>query len=83
MYVFGVYLSIVDLLMVFSGFVVLLLLYLAYEINKLKKLEVKLAIIESKMEEEEKELVRDIQKIGRYKKIGRRVVKRAKKKRRR
>jgi len=83
MYIFGVYLSIVDLLMVFSGFVVLLLLYLAYEINKLKKLEVKLAIIESKMEEEEKELVRDIQKIGRYKKIRKRLVKRTKKKRRR
>ncbi|NIM47134.1 MAG: hypothetical protein GTN40_03180 [Candidatus Aenigmarchaeota archaeon] len=82
MYVFGVYISVVDLLMIFSGFVVLLILYLAYEIKKLKKLEVKLALIESKMEEEEKELVRDIQKIGRYKKIGRRLTKRAKKKRR-
>ncbi len=64
MYIFGVYLSVVDLLMVFSGFVVLVLLYLAYEINKLKKLEVKLAIIESRMEEEEKELVKDIAKFS-------------------
>ncbi|NIO44036.1 MAG: hypothetical protein GTN36_00580 [Candidatus Aenigmarchaeota archaeon] len=60
MYIFGIYFSIVDLLMVFSGFVVLLILYLAYEINKLKKLEVKLAIIESRMEEEEKELVKKL-----------------------
>jgi len=82
MYIFGVYLSIVDLLMVFSGFVVLLILYLAYEINKLKKLEIKLAIIESRMEEEEKELVRNIGKIGRFKKIDKRIVKRRKKRRR-
>ncbi len=79
MYVFGVYLSIVDLLMVFSGFVVLILLYLAYEINRLKKLEIKLAIVESRMEEEEKELVRDISRFSR----SRTSRKKTKKKRRR
>jgi len=52
---FGI--DMVQLLTIFCGFVVLLLLYLAYEISKLKKLEIKLAIIESRMEKEEKELV--------------------------
>lgn len=64
MYIFGVYLSVVELLMIFSGFVVLFLLYLAYEINKLKRLEIKLEIIEGKMKEEEKELERDITKLS-------------------
>ena len=64
MYIFGVYLSVVELLMIFSGFVVLFLLYLAYEINKLKKLEIKLGIIESKMEREERELEKDITKLS-------------------
>ena len=80
MYVFGVYLSIVDLLMLFSGFVVLILLYLAYEINKLKKLEIKLAIVESRMEKEEEELVRDISRFSRSRTSGKKT---RKKKRRR
>ena len=64
MYIFGIYISIVDLLIIFSGFVVLILLYLAYEINKLKKLETKFEIIERKMEKEEKELEKDITKLS-------------------
>jgi len=63
MYILGVYVSIVDLLIIFSGFVVLLLFYLAYEINKLKKLEIKLAAVENKMEREEKKLVKGISKL--------------------
>ena len=51
-------------MMIFSGFVILFLLYLAYEINKLKKLEAKLEVIERNMEKEEKELERDITKLS-------------------
>lgn len=63
MYIFGVYISIVDLLIVFSGFVVLILFYLAYEINKLKRLEKKFEIVEKMLEREEKKLERNIRKI--------------------
>jgi hypothetical protein len=38
MYIFGVYISIVDFLIVFLGLVCILLLYMAHEINKLKRM---------------------------------------------
>ncbi|MFH1473838.1 MAG: hypothetical protein ABIE55_02990 [Candidatus Aenigmatarchaeota archaeon] len=63
MYIFGVYVSIVDLLIVFSGFVVVLILYLAYEINKLKKIERKFAKVERMLEKEGKDLERNIGRI--------------------
>ena len=56
MYILGVYISIVDLLIVFSGFIVVILLYLAYEVNRMKKVEVML-------EREEKEIERNIGKM--------------------
>ena len=63
MYILGVYISIVDLLIVFSGFVVVVLLYLAYEINRMKKLEKKFEKVERMFEREERELERNIGKI--------------------
>jgi Na+-transporting methylmalonyl-CoA/oxaloacetate decarboxylase gamma subunit len=67
-YIFGVYISIVDLLIVFSGFVVVILLYLAYEINRMKKLEKKYEKVERMFEREERELERDIGKITKKRK---------------
>lgn len=58
MYLFGVYVSVVELLLVFCGFMALILLYLAFEINKLKKIEKKFEILERKMEREEASLAR-------------------------
>ncbi len=63
MYILGVYISIVDLLIVFSGFMVLVILYLAYEINRLKMLEKKFESVEKILEREEKQLERNIRKI--------------------
>jgi len=68
MYIFGAYISVVELLLMFSGFIVVVLLYLAYEINKLKKIERRLESIEEKMEEEETMIGRDIKKILKRKK---------------
>jgi Na+-transporting methylmalonyl-CoA/oxaloacetate decarboxylase gamma subunit len=67
-YILGVYISIVDLLIVFTGFVVVILLYLAYEINRMKKLEKKFEKVERMFEREEKDLERNIGKIIRKKK---------------
>jgi biopolymer transport protein ExbB/TolQ len=78
MYILGVYISIVDLLIVFSGFVVMILLYLAYEISKLKRLERKFETVEKMLEREEKDLERNIRKVARKKKAS----KKAKRKRR-
>ena len=58
MYLFGVYISVVELLLVFCGFMALVLLYLAFEINKLKKIEKKFEILEKKMERDQASLVR-------------------------
>ena len=63
MYIFGVYISVVDLLIVFTGLVVVILLYLAYEVNKLKKLEKRFSSVEKMLEIEEKRLEKDISKM--------------------
>lgn len=63
MYILGVYISIVDLLIVFSGFIVVILLYLAYEVNRMKKLEKKFEKVEVMLEREEKEIERNIGKM--------------------
>jgi Na+-transporting methylmalonyl-CoA/oxaloacetate decarboxylase gamma subunit len=62
-YILGVYISVVDLLIVFSGFVVVVLLYLAYEVNRIKKLERKFEKVERILEREERDLERNIGKV--------------------
>ena len=63
MYILGVYISIVDLLIVFSGFIVVILLYLAYEVNRMKKLEKKFEGVERMLEREERNLEKNIGKV--------------------
>ncbi len=63
MWLFGVEIGIADLLTVFSGIVVLCILYLAYEIYRLKKIERRLEDVEKRFEKEEKALERDVKKL--------------------
>jgi hypothetical protein len=63
----GLEIGIVDLLTVFSGVIVLCILYLAYEIFKLKKVEKRLEKVERMFEHEEKELEKEVDKLGKKK----------------
>ena len=67
MWLFGYEVSMPELLTLFSGIIVLCILYLAYEIYRLKKIEKRLEIVEKRFEKEEEELERDIKKLERKK----------------
>jgi uncharacterized protein YoxC len=60
-------LPVVELLEVFLAVIALSLLYLAFQINRLKKLEARFEKVEKKLEVEEKELEEDIEKLGKKK----------------
>jgi len=63
MYLFGLEVSMPELLTLFSGITVLIILYLAYEIYKLKRIEKRLESVEKRFEKEESELEKDIKKL--------------------
>jgi biopolymer transport protein ExbB/TolQ len=67
MWVLGLEMSVAELLTVFSGIIVLCILYLAYEIFKLKKVEKRLEKVEKMFEREEKELEREVKKLDKKK----------------
>jgi len=67
MWLLGLELSITEVLTVFSGIIVLCILYLAYEIFKLKKVEKRLEKVERLFEREEKELAREVKKLEKKK----------------
>lgn len=50
------YISVIDFLTVLAGVFVVAILYMAYEIYRLKFLEEKLELVEKKIEEQEKKL---------------------------
>ncbi len=67
MWILGLEMSVAELLTVFSGIIVLCILYLAYEIFKLKKVEKRLEKVEKMFEHEEKELEREVKKLDKKK----------------
>lgn len=67
----AVYIPIVDMMIFLLVFIALFLVYLAYEINKLKKIERKFERAEKKLEKEEG-LLEKILRIGNKKKKRRR-----------
>ena len=83
MYLFGVYVSVVELLLVFCGFMALILLYLAFEINKLKKIEKKFEMLEKKMGSEEAALARRAKRTVRKKATQKKKTKKKTRRRRR
>lgn len=64
MWFLGIDISITELLAVFSGIVVLCILYLSYEIYKLKRVEARLERVEKRFEKEEKRLEENVKKLG-------------------
>ncbi len=68
MWLFGLEVSIAEVLTIFSGIIVLCILYLAYEIFKLKKIEKRLEKVEKNFEQEEKELEKEVKKLEKKKK---------------
>ena len=56
MILFGSYVSVLDFLTVLTGIIVVAVLYMSYEIYRLKYLEERLEKIEKKLEKEETEI---------------------------
>jgi biopolymer transport protein ExbB/TolQ len=67
MWFLGLEISITELLTFFSGIVVLCILYLSYEIYKLKKIERRLERVERRFEKDERELEEDVKKLKKKK----------------
>lgn len=63
MWFLGLEVSIAELLTLFSGIIVLCILYLAYEIFKLKKVEKRLEKVEALFENEEKALEKEVKRL--------------------
>jgi biopolymer transport protein ExbB/TolQ len=68
MWFLGLEVSITELLAIFSGLVVLCIVYLSYEIYKLKRIEARLERVERRFEKDEDELEESVEKLGRAKK---------------
>ena len=63
MLLLGVEVSMAELLIIFSGIVVVCILYLAYEIRKLKRVEMRLLDVERRFEREEREFEKNVDKM--------------------
>jgi len=68
MWFLGLEVSVAELLTLFTGIVVLCILYLAYEIYKLKRVEARLEAVEKRFEKDEKKLERAASRKGKKKK---------------
>jgi amino acid permease len=62
MWFLGFDIPITDVLAIFSGLVVLCILYLSYEIYKLKRVESRLEKVEARFERDEEELEKSMKK---------------------
>ena len=67
MWLFGLEVSVAELLTVSSGAVVLVILYLAYEIFKLKTIEKRLEVLEENLKTDESSLSREASKFRKKK----------------